>query len=396
MKFEIRSPKSGFSGALVHIRINTVTYVPCTKLLRPDSNNLQENIHHGDTEYTETVKFFVCRETTANENRQSCLWQEQGALFLSEGILFLPVVVSRRAKNCYPPCPPCLCGEHVVIKDTLPKLCLGALSVAKVRAFQRIVYDHYRAHGRDLPWRKTEDPYEILVSEVMLQQTQVPRVVEKYGQFLRAFPDIKSLARAPLREILNVWQGLGYNRRALALKKTAEQLVSHFSGRIPSKADSLTTLPGIGNATACAICAFAFNQPTVFVETNIRTVFIHHFFDGRNGIRDAHILPLVAQTLDHENPRTWYYALMDYGAAVKKRHGNPNTKSAHYKRQGRFEGSNRQIRGAILHALVREERISEHRLLENSGFSEESVRGNLEQLQAEGIIVKKDDYFSIP
>jgi A/G-specific adenine glycosylase len=270
------------------------------------------------------------------------------------------------------------------------------LNDIEIRTFQNHVYKHYATQGRDLPWRKTEDPYEILVSEIMLQQTQVPRVMEKYGQFLHAFPTMHSLAQAPLREILTVWQGLGYNRRALALKKTAEQLVNHFSGRIPSKVDSLTTLPGIGNATSCAICAFAFNQPTVFLETNIRTVFIHHFFDGRNGIRDTHILPFVAQTLDKKNPRTWYYALMDYGAAVKKRHGNPNTKSAHYKRQGRFEGSNRQIRGAILHALVREERISEHRLLEKSRFSEESVRRNLEQLQAEGIIAKKSDFFFIP
>jgi A/G-specific adenine glycosylase len=270
------------------------------------------------------------------------------------------------------------------------------LNDSEIRTFQNHVYEHYATQGRDLPWRKTEDPYEILVSEIMLQQTQVPRVMEKYEQFLHAFPSMHSLAQAPLRQILTVWQGLGYNRRALALKKTAEQLVNHFGGRVPSKVDSLTTLPGIGNATACAICAFAFNQPTVFLETNIRTVFMHHFFDGRNGVRDAHILPLVAQTLDHENPRTWYYALMDYGAAVKKRHGNPNTNSAHYTRQGRFEGSNRQIRGAILNALVREERISEHRLLETSRFSEDSVRRNLEQLQAEGIIAKKDDFFFIP
>lgn len=269
------------------------------------------------------------------------------------------------------------------------------LSVDKVCSFQRIVYNHYRAHGRELPWRKTEDPYEILVSEVMLQQTQVPRVIEKYEEFLRAFPDIHSLARAPLREILNVWQGLGYNRRALALKKTAEQVLSRFSGRIPSNVDSLTSFPGIGNATACAICAFAFNQPTVFIETNIRTVFIHHFFDNKNGVRDAHILPFVAQSLDHKNPRVWYYALMDYGAALKKRHGNPNTKSAHYQRQGRFEGSNRQIRGAILQALVREERIDERVLLGNARFTAEAVRRNLERLEKEGLIARTGNSISI-
>jgi A/G-specific adenine glycosylase len=270
------------------------------------------------------------------------------------------------------------------------------LSLEKVRSFQRIVYNYYRTHGRELPWRKTNDPYEILISEVMLQQTQVPRVIAKYEDFLHTFPDIHSLGGASLREILNAWQGLGYNRRALALKQAAEQVLSHFSGRIPSTIDSLTSLPGIGNATACAICAFAFNQPTVFIETNIRTVFIHHFFDKGNGVRDTHILPLVAQTLDHSNPRVWYYALMDYGAALKKLYGNPNTKSAHYQRQGRFQGSNRQIRGAILHAMVRRERISERDLLDNARFTPEAVRRNLEQLQKEGIIIKKGNYLSIP
>jgi A/G-specific adenine glycosylase len=270
------------------------------------------------------------------------------------------------------------------------------LSVEQVRIFQQTVYDHFRAHGRDLPWRKTEDPYAILVSEVMLQQTQVSRVMEKYGEFVRAFPDIHSLARAPLREILNVWQGLGYNRRALALKRAAQHLVSRLNGRVPPDIDSLASLPGIGNATACAICAFAFKQPTVFLETNIRTVFIHHFFENGTGVRDAHLLPIVAQTLDREDPRLWYHALMDYGAALKKRYGNPNTKSIHYKRQGRFEGSNRQIRGAILKALVRDGRISECDLLGNPRFASEAVRRNLEQLQKEGIIAKKGDYCFIP
>ncbi len=270
------------------------------------------------------------------------------------------------------------------------------LSLEKVRSFQRIVYNYYRTHGRELPWRKTNNPYEILISEVMLQQTQVHRVIEKYGEFLRAFPDIHCLARAPLREILNAWQGLGYNRRALALKKAAEQVLSHFSGRIPSDVDSLASLPGIGNATACAIGAFAFNQPTVFIETNIRTVFIHHFFSNRNSVRDAHILPLVAQTLDHGDPRTWYHALMDYGAALKRRYGNSNTKSAHYRRQGRFEGSNRQIRGTILRALVRDECVCEPDLLANARFTKEALRRNLEQLQREGIIEKKGDYYFIP
>jgi len=270
------------------------------------------------------------------------------------------------------------------------------LEAEQKQAFQTIVINHYSAYGRKLPWRNTNDPYKILVSEVMLQQTQVPRVIEKYGQFLLAFPGIHSLARSSLRDILAVWQGLGYNRRAMALKQAAQQVVLDFQGRIPPNVDSLTSLPGIGNATACAICAFAFNQPTVFIETNIRTVFMHHFFGTGSEVRDADILPLISQTLDEHNPRVWYYALMDYGAALKKQYGSLNTKSAHYQRQGRFEGSNRQIRGAILQALVREDRIAEFDLHENSRFSREAMMRNLEQLQKEGIIGKKDGYVFIP
>jgi A/G-specific adenine glycosylase len=265
----------------------------------------------------------------------------------------------------------------------------------QILAFRKTVYDHYRAHGRDLPWRMTSDPYHILVSEFMLQQTQVSRVIEKYGEFLRAFPDIESLARAPLREILNMWQGLGYNRRALSLKRAAEEVVSRYNGMLPASVASLISLPGIGNATACAVCAFAFNQPTVFIETNIRTVFIHHFFRNKREVKDGEILPLAGQTLDRENPHLWYHALMDYGAALKRRHGNPNTKSAQYRRQGRFEGSNRQIRGVILRVLVRKERTSERDLIRGTSLPSGAVRRNLTQLQKEGLIVKQGQYLSI-
>jgi A/G-specific adenine glycosylase len=270
------------------------------------------------------------------------------------------------------------------------------LKAGQILAFQKTVKNHYRLYGRELPWRNTEDPYKILVSEIMLQQTQVARVIEKYGYFLRAFPDIYALAGAPLRAVLNVWQGLGYNRRAMALKQAAQQVVEHFEQKIPSNVDSLASLPGIGKATACAICTFAFNQPTVFIETNIRTAFIYHFFNHINTVRDTHILPLVAQTLDYHNPRVWYYGLMDYGVAIKKMHGNLNAKSAHHQRQGQFKGSNRQIRGAILKALVKRERVSERELLTDVQFSPKMVMQNIQKLESEGIISKEGDYLLIP
>lgn len=264
------------------------------------------------------------------------------------------------------------------------------LSDGQIRRFRKQVYDYYRHHGRDLPWRKATDPYRILISEVMLQQTQVARVIERYERFIRTFPDIRSLAGASLREVLAIWQGLGYNRRALALKKLAEIVVARHDGQFPADVETLKVLSGIGDATASAICTFAFNEPTVFIETNVRTVFIHHFFRGRTDVTDAEIRPLVAQTLDTGNPRIWYYALMDYGAALKRERGNPSRQSAHYQRQGPFEGSNRQVRGAILRALVRKSRITEEALISELPFPPEAVRENLTQLAREGFIVREE------
>jgi A/G-specific adenine glycosylase len=269
------------------------------------------------------------------------------------------------------------------------------LGAEQVHRFREKVYGYYRDRARALPWRKTNDPYKILISEVMLQQTQVARVIEKYECFLHAFPDIESLARASLQQILTVWQGLGYNRRALALKRAAEAVVTHHAGKVPASIDSLNALPGIGSITAHAICAFAFNEPTVFIETNIRTVFIHHFFENASGINDKEILPLVAQTLDHANPRIWYYALMDYGVALKKEHANPGRRSAHYQRQSPFEGSHRQIRGKILQLLVQKPGVAEGELVKAIPFEAESVKWNLRRLAKEGLIEKKGDHISI-
>ena len=269
------------------------------------------------------------------------------------------------------------------------------LSPTRVREFQRAIYRHYRIHGRTFPWRRTHNPYHILVSEIMLQQTQTERVVHKYEQFINSFPDFASLAQAPLREILKVWQGLGYNRRAIALKNIARTVARNFQGNLPSSPETLMSLPGIGRATACAICAFAFNEPVVFIETNIRRVFIHHFFQKENDVKDTQMLPLVEKTLDTSNPRKWYFALMDYGVMLKKQHQNPNRKSAHYQKQPPFEGSNRQIRGMILRALTAESPISQQEIAKRLGMDPERVRGNLIQLQREGFIKRRGHRFTI-
>jgi A/G-specific adenine glycosylase len=264
-----------------------------------------------------------------------------------------------------------------------------------VRAFQRNIYAYYAEHGRDLPWRATSNPYHILVSEIMLQQTQVQRVTEKYEQFIGAFPDFRSLADAPLQDILRVWHGLGYNRRALALKKIAQKVVTDFDGVLPSDPKTLATFPGIGKATAGAVCAFAYNQPIAFVETNIRTVFIHFFFRDRDRVSDTEILQLVKQTIDTANPRTWYYALMDYGVMLKQTDRDLNKRSAHYKRQTPFHGSNRQLRGKILRLLTEKGRISQTQVARRLKTNPQRTSACLKQLQADGFIKKRGRLFVI-
>jgi len=265
----------------------------------------------------------------------------------------------------------------------------------KVQTFRKSIWDYYENHGRTLPWRNTRNPYHILVSEIMLQQTQVGRVIEKYEQFLSAFPDFTSLAQAPLRKVLAIWQGMGYNRRAIALKRIAVEVMTSYNGILPSSEEILLKLPGIGKATASSIAAFAFNTPSVFIETNIRRVFIHFFFDDRENIRDADILPLVAKTLDTTNPREWYYALMDYGSLLKTTTQNPNRKSAHYTRQPSFEGSRRQLRGKILKMILANLSITESSLVNHAGQSPEIIREVLRQLQKEGFITKTGKRFAV-
>ena len=258
--------------------------------------------------------------------------------------------------------------------------------------FQEKILDFYNRNGRhDLLWRRTTDPYHILVSEVMLQQTQVPRVTIKYPRFISEFPDVYSLAEATLTEVLGAWKGMGYNRRAIVLRTIAGLVVDRFSGIIPDDEKILTGFPGIGKATAGSISAFAFNQPTVFIETNIRRVFIHCFFGDQVPVSDREIRPLVASTLDREHPRVWYYALMDYGAVLGRRIPNPNRRSTHYYRQPAFEGSDRQIRGLVLELLLREGTISKKDLITHIGEQPERTGKILEALAKEGFITFGSD-----
>ncbi len=270
-----------------------------------------------------------------------------------------------------------------------------SLLASQIRSFRKKIYTYYDAQGRDLPWRRQITPYRVLVSEIMLQQTQVDRVIGKYREFLKAFPDFKSLAGASLRNLLSVWSGMGYNRRALALKALAQKVLAEHRGRLPSEKGKLLTLPGIGPYTAGAVLAFAFNQPVVFMDTNIRRVFIHEFFHDRTTVHDEEILPLVEKTVDRRNPCKWYNALMDYGTMLKQESGNPNRKSAHYTRQRPFENSNRQVRGMILKVLVRESPLSGPQIARKAGMEPERVKKNLLQLEKEGFIQKRGSSYSL-
>lgn len=226
------------------------------------------------------------------------------------------------------------------------------LSSARIRAFRTTVYAYFAAHGRDLPWRHDVSDYSTFVSEVMLQQTQVPRVAEKFVAWMRRFPTWEKLARASLADVLKKWSGLGYNRRAKFLHAAAQIVVEKCNGQLPREPSALQTLPGIGPATAASIAAFGFDTPTVFIETNIRAVFIHYFFPQRTDVGDDELLPLVAATLDKKAPRKWYSALMDYGTHLKAAHKNPARRSRHHVRQSTFEGSDRQLRGRILKLVL--------------------------------------------
>ncbi|MBI5037282.1 MAG: A/G-specific adenine glycosylase [Candidatus Kerfeldbacteria bacterium] len=253
-------------------------------------------------------------------------------------------------------------------------------------AFRKIIYEHYRRYRRDLPWRHTIDPYHIMVSELMLQQTQVDRVVGKYISFIKKFPTIGSLARASLSAVLKAWQGLGYNRRAKYLHMAAGMVVTSLRGKFPRTIDELVTLPGIGVHTAGAICAYAFNQPVAYIETNIRSAYIYHFFPRAKQVTDAQLMPLVIRTLDERHPRRWYSALMDYGTWLKKNHGNAAQRSRHYTKQSRFEGSHRQVRGAIIRALATSRGLTTGELHQTIGLPVPRIRSALEQLISEGMV----------
>lgn len=259
----------------------------------------------------------------------------------------------------------------------------------KIKDFKKVVMEYYMQSRRDLPWRRTKNPYHILVSEIMLQQTQVDRVLPKYQEFLRRFPTVRALANASTADVLKMWQGLGYNRRALALKKAAEKIITDFNGIVPRTLEHLVQLPGIGPYTAAAVCAFAYNQPHPMMETNIRTVLLHHFFPRAVRVADDKLLSVLKTTLDRENPREWYWALMDYGSHLKKITINPTRRSALYRKQSPFRNSNRYLRGQILKLLAEKSPQTKSALARQVTYPSSRVSATLTQLANEKLITIK-------
>ena len=287
----------------------------------------------------------------------------------------------------------------------------------ELRAFVEFVAKKGRELYRDLPWRRTYDPYAIWISEVMLQQTQVSRVDGRWQRWLERFPTVDALAAAAPSDVLEEWQGLGYNRRALSVHRAA-QAISEAGGVFPQDPKELVKLPGIGPATAAGIRAFAFNLHGVYLETNVRTVFLHELYPQAEGVPDSELVPLVELTCPASvagaadavatelTPRSWYYALLDYGAYLKKTIPNPSRRSKSHVKQSRFEGSHRQKRAELLRVLLahKDEGGAEFDTLHqelcqievNAGretLDEQVTLGLLEELAKEGFCQKNDEYW---
>lgn len=295
----------------------------------------------------------------------------------------------------------------------------GAALTPELRAFVEFVAKKGRELYRDLPWRRTYDPYAIWISEVMLQQTQVSRVDGRWQRWLERFPTVDALAAAAPSDVLEEWQGLGYNRRALSVHRAA-QAISEAGGVFPQDPKELVKLPGIGPATAAGIRAFAFNLHSVYLETNVRTVFLHELYPQAEGVPDSELVPLVeltcpasiagaadaADAATELTPRSWYYALLDYGAYLKKTIPNPSRRSKSHVKQSRFEGSHRQKRAELLRVLLahKDEGGVEFETLHqelcqievNAGresLDEQVTLGLLEELAKEGFCQKNNEYW---
>jgi len=250
--------------------------------------------------------------------------------------------------------------------------------------FKKLIQEKGRELYRTMPWRDDTRPYYVLVSELMLQQTQVERVIPKFEAFIKRFPDETALSGASLGDVLTLWSGLGYNRRAKFLHEAAKMIVA--TGMFPDSKDQLLALPGVGNNTAGAIMTYVHNQPVPFIETNVRTVYFYHFFENGDKVSDAEILPLIDMTIDTEYPREFYWALMDYGAWLKKQGVGTIRQSTHYKKQSALKGSVREVRGQIIRSLTKQPKTES--VLRNELLADERFEPALTGLKKDGLVMQ--------
>lgn len=268
------------------------------------------------------------------------------------------------------------------------------IDAAIKKKFLSCIYDFYDSNYRPLPWRTTDNSYHILVSEVMLQQTQVARVIEKYSQFIKKFPTIEVLASSSLYDVLAVWQGLGYNRRAKYLWECAKIIIAKHNGKLPENEIELQKLPGIGKATAASVSIFAFGKPAVYIETNVRTVYIYSFFDSDKKISDAMIELLLKATIDTNNPKQFYNALMDCGTYLKQ-HYNFTRHSAQYRVQSPYHTSLRKIRGDIVRYIVHNGAAHKDVLIQNLHYAPEKIAQALDALCQENLLCEEKNIYTI-
>ncbi len=263
---------------------------------------------------------------------------------------------------------------------------MAELTDKQVSLFRRKIWTFYKSNRRDLPFRETIDPYGITISEFMLQQTQVERVIPKYLSWIEKWPDWPCLSRATTKQLLQFWSGLGYNRRAVYLGKLALTICKEYDGTLPFDAGILQKLPGIGPYTANAILIFAFNKDIVAIDTNIRRVLIHELKLSPD-ISKEELAEIANRVLPRGKSRDWHNALMDYSSLALPKQIKTIPPIS---RQSRFEGSIRQIRGEIIRRLTITRRINLTDIERDLRRSRQDVIKAVQGLAKDGLITCRD------
>lgn len=261
--------------------------------------------------------------------------------------------------------------------------------------FNTFLKQYYKEKKRILPWRENINSYYIFVSEFMLQQKQVSRVINYFNSFIEKFPTFKALSQAPQSAILESWSGLGYNRRAMYLHQGAKIITEQYKEFIPDSVEILKKIKGIGEYTASALVTYSYNRPTLFVETNIRTVCFSIFeqYFSEEKISDKQLIELIEQIIDKENPREWYYAMMDLGIELKKILPKAHLKkSSSYQKQSLFVGSMRAIRGKIIKILTNNNQQKVIRKELELLCNDQRADSCITNLIKEGLIEEQEDF----